>query len=109
GQGPDRRPPQPPAHRLAWLGEDVRGQRPGGEPRYTGSIPFPPDVLERHRAVVLRPAEVTRLPGRPEPRSTAYRAGTLLIAERFAQDDSFLRRANDALQGLGVSLVKPRP
>jgi hypothetical protein len=104
---PGRTPPPQPVHRLATLGEDVRG-RDLPPPRYEGSIPFTPAVLERHGAVVLRPAEVTLVAGRPAPRSTAYRAGVLLVAEDVAQDEEFLRTANGALEGLGVSLVQPR-
>jgi hypothetical protein len=104
---PGRTPPPQPVRRLATLGEDVRG-RDLPAPRYAGSIPFTSAVLERHGAVVLRPAEVTLVAGRPAPRSTAYRAGVLLVAEDVAQDDDFLRTANSALESLGVSLVKPR-
>jgi subtilisin family serine protease len=104
---PGRTPPPQPVHRLATLGEDVRG-RELPPPRYAGSIPFTTAVLERHGAVVLRPAEVTLVAGRPAPRPTAYRAGVLLVAEDVAQDDEFLRTANTALESLGVSLVKPR-
>jgi len=105
---PGRKPPAQPVHRLAWLGEDVRG-RELPPARFEGSIPFPPALLERHGAVVLRPAEVTLVAGRPVPRSTAYRAGVLLVREGTAQDDAFFGRANAALQDLGVSLVKPPP
>jgi len=105
---PGRKPPAQPVHRLAWLGEDVRG-RELPPARFEGSIPFPPALLERHGAVVLRPAVVTLVAGRPVPRSTAYRAGVLLVREGTAQDDAFFGRANTALQDLGVSLVKPPP
>ena len=105
---PGRTPPPQPVRRLAALGEDVRG-RDLPPPRYQGSIPFTPAVLERHGALVLRPAEATLVAGRPAPLPSAYRAGVLLVAEGVAQDDEFLRTANVALEELGVSLVKPRP
>jgi hypothetical protein len=105
---PGREPAQPPVQRLACLGADVRGHDLP-RARYEGSIPFTDTVLERHGAVALRPAEVTTVAGRPLPRSTAYRAAVLLVAEELAQDPTFLRAANAALEGLGVSLVQPRP
>jgi hypothetical protein len=102
------RPDGPALRRLAVLGPDVRGQELPPA-RYEGRIPFGSAVLERHGGVLLRPAEVTRLPDRPAPGSTAYRAAVLLVAEDVAQDDAFYERANGLLTDLGVWLVKPAP
>src|SRR5215470_7335179 len=60
--GPGRgRPGGPPVRPLAALGPDIRGQELPPA-RYEGTIPFSDAVLARHGGVVLRPAEVTRLP-----------------------------------------------
>jgi hypothetical protein len=105
---PDRGRPAGALPPLAALGPDVRGRELPAA-RYEGSIPFSAAVLARHGGVVLRPAEVTRLPDRPAPGSTAYRAAVLLVAEDVAQDDAFYERANAVLAELGVQLVKPEP
>jgi hypothetical protein len=91
-----------------------------GEPR-----PWPQEVLDRHGLRQLRPSDARRIPsknGIPEdPRSTVYRAATLLIPERlFHRNRSSRGEGHDRKTAIdligevlhdngGVRLIEPFP
>src|SRR6266540_3388786 len=73
-------------------------ERPQGDGTEDGAFPrppsFPPEVLERHGARMLRPTEAVRAPGTRAPQPTAYRAGILLVR----RDQPGARRHRAALR-----------
>ncbi|MFJ8962834.1 S8 family peptidase [Lentzea sp. NPDC102401] len=81
-----------------------------GEPR-----PWPQEVLDRHGLRQLKPAEATRIPSDngpgTQPRSTVYRAATLLIPERlFRKESAALDMVRQVLRTNGnVELTPPAP
>jgi hypothetical protein len=81
--------------------------RPGEDDFVPGQIDLPPAVLERHGAVVLDPGRAVTIPGWPAPRSTVYRARTLLVPEDLLQDPDFVAAINAVLAGVGMTLVPP--
>jgi subtilisin family serine protease len=96
--------------------DDGESRRDGGEDDpAAGVISVPEAVLQRHGARVLDPssaAAVYEPPGpaghraRP-PRSTVYRARTLLIPNDLVQDAEVLQEINDVLGGIGMTIVVP--
>lgn len=67
-------------------------------------VSLPPTILQRHGARVLDPSTAVAIDGYPTPRSTVYRAKTLLIPGELhgrAPIDSF----NKILGHIGVNLV----
>jgi hypothetical protein len=69
----------------------------------------PQQLLERHGARVLDPAEVLLAPTEPRPRSTAYRTGCLLVPADTVKDRKKFDALNEVLAGtLGVELVPPK-
>ena len=73
----------------------------------TGLINFPPALLLRHGARVLNPAEAaTAVPGSVPPRSTVYRARSLLVPGTLLRDDNS-RAVNAVLAGVGMKLAVP--
>jgi hypothetical protein len=84
-----------------------RGPGPDGDSA-AGLISFPAALLQRHGARVLDPGEAAATPGSPTPRSTVYRARTLLVPGDLLNDDD-LAPINQVLAGVGLKLVVPRP
>jgi hypothetical protein len=72
-----------------------------------GLISLPAEVLQRHGARILDPETVVTVPGYPPPRSTAYRARTLLVPVNL-QHSPVLEKLNGVLAGVGMKL-KPGP
>ena len=73
-----------------------------------GLVSLPAAVLQRHGARVLDPGTAVAVDGYPIPRSTVYRAKTLLIPGELhgqAPIDAF----NEVLGRIGVSLVPSAP
>jgi hypothetical protein len=76
-----------------------------------GLVSLPAALLQRHGARVLDPEHAVALPGRPGrpdqpiPRSTVYRARTLLVAEPIQHDTMFLESVNTVLADVGMTLV----
>ena len=73
----------------------------------------PGAVLQRHGARLLNPSDAPAIPGSGRdgwaraPRSTAYRARTLLIPADLLRDDAVVRAMNSALAPVGMSIVLP--
>jgi hypothetical protein len=74
-----------------------------------GLIGLPAEVLQRHGAVVLHPGKAAAVHGYPPPRSTVYRARSLLIPDYLLQDRAFITAVNTVLNRAGMSLVPPDP
>ena len=85
------------------------GRRAADDGSTTGLINFPPALLLRHGARVLNPAEAaTAVPGSVPPRSTVYRARSLLVPGTLLRDDH-ARVVNEVLAGVGMKLAVPAP
>ena len=72
-----------------------------------GLIGLPAAVLLRHGARVLDPERAAAIPGWPAPRSTVYRARTLLVPDDVLRDPAIVRGINEVLARVGMSLVPP--
>jgi hypothetical protein len=82
------------------------GAGPGNDDSAPGLIGLPPDLLQRHGARVLDPGTAAAVDGFPPPRSTFYRARTLLIPGRLAQEQPTVFSAfNDVLGQIGMRLI----
>src|SRR6266542_1548589 len=86
-------------------------ERPQGDGTEDGAFPrppsFPPEVLERHGARMLRPTEAVRAPGTRAPQPTAYRAGILLVPDDLVRGRSDV--INRALGDIGLRFAPPPP
>jgi Subtilase family len=71
-----------------------------------GQIVLPASVLERHGALMLEPGRAAVVPGYPQPRSTVYRARTLLVPADLL-DGPALEAINAVLARVGMRLVAP--
>jgi len=69
-----------------------------------GLIRFPAEILQRHGARVLNPDTAVSVPGFPPPRSTVYRARSLLIPVNL-QHAAKMATFNQVLSGLGMKLL----
>jgi hypothetical protein len=72
-----------------------------------GLIGLPAEVLQRHGAVVLDPGTAAAVHGYPTPRSTIYRARTLLVPGDLLEDLAFIEALNQVLRGVGMTLKPP--
>jgi Subtilase family len=81
--------------------------RTGGGGTAPGLIALPAALLQRHGARVLDPEEAVAVHDYPPPRSTVYRARTLLVPDRLLQDAPVLRAINEVLAGVGMRLIPP--
>jgi subtilisin family serine protease len=74
-----------------------------------GLAALPEPLLIRHGAVVLDPAAVVSIPGWPAPRSTVYRARTLLVPDDLVHG-RLSEVINEVLAQVGMRLVaRPLP
>ena len=73
----------------------------------TGLISLPAEVLRRHGARVLNPDTAVSVPGFPPPRSTVYRARTLLVPLNLHHGPT-MATFNQVLAGVGMKL-QPGP
>jgi Subtilase family len=87
---------------------DGAGRRDHDDDSAPGLTYIPTAVLERHGARVLTPGTAAVVPGYPAPRSTVYRARSLLIPARLLQQSEFVEAANAVLARVGMSLVVPQ-
>src|SRR5215472_2433151 len=71
-----------------------------------GLAALPEPLLLRHGAVVLDPATAVSIPGWPAPRSTVYRARTLLVPGQLLQGRQS-EVINAVLAQIGMRLVAP--
>jgi hypothetical protein len=69
----------------------------------TGLISLPAEVLQRHGARVLNPDTAVSVPGFPSPRSTVYRARTLLVPLNLHHGPK-MAMFNQVLAGVGMKL-----
>src|ERR1700680_3621442 len=69
---------------------------------------LPAALLQRHGARVLYPADAAAVPGWPAPRSTVYRARTLMVPGDLVQEPTFALM-NRALARVGMRMVPPGP
>lgn len=93
------------------------GDPPGQADRDDDSAPgltcVPPALLQRHGARVLNPSTAAAAPsrtpgGQPStPRSTVYRARTLLIPADLLRNPAVVRAINEALALVGMRIVLP--
>ncbi|MGH3488637.1 MAG: S8 family serine peptidase [Actinopolymorphaceae bacterium] len=94
-------------------GAEGDGNGPGGRAApmpsdvTTGSIPFTQEVLDRHRARVLRGSEAVLVPGQEPPRSTAYRTDVLLFTQRVIDDADTMRVVDEVLAPAGIQVQPP--
>jgi len=65
---------------------------------------LPQALLDRHGARVLHPSSAPVADGWPAPRSTVYRARTLLVPPTLLREQP-LRQLNDVLERVGMRLV----
>lgn len=69
-----------------------------------GLIRFPAELLQRHGARILNPDTAVSVPGFPPPRSTVYRARSLLVPVNL-QHAAKLATFNQVLSRLGMKLL----
>src|SRR5690349_8039448 len=74
-----------------------------------GLTTVPAAMLRRHGARVLDPEKAAAVHGFPSPRSTVYRARTLLIPDGLIQDAPKVRVINKILDDVGITLIPSRP
>jgi subtilisin family serine protease len=74
-----------------------------------GLISLPAVLLQRHGAVVLDPGKAAAVHGYPTPRSTVYRARTLLVPGNQLRDPAYVAALNEVLRGVGMALIPPEP
>ena len=74
-----------------------------------GLTTVPAAVLRRHGARVLDPEKAAAVHGFPSPRSTVYRARTLLVPGGLLQHAPKVRAINEILDDVGMTLIPSRP
>ena len=101
-----------PAQKPQWFFQP-RSHRDGAETgdgdAAAGLTTVPATMLRRHGAHVLDPERAVAVHGFPSPRSTVYRARTLLIPGGLAQDAPKVRAINEILDDVGMRLIPSRP
>jgi subtilisin family serine protease len=78
-----------------------------GQPESGGLVALPPEVLQRHGAVVLDPGTAAAVKPHSSPRPTVYRTKGLLIPAGLARNPHFLHEAAEVLARVGMGLVVP--
>ncbi len=86
---------------------DDEGTGPDEDDSAPGQIGLPSALLQRHGALVLNPAEAAAVHGWQRPRSTVYRARTLLIPGDLLQEPGVIEAINAVLARVGMSLIPP--
>jgi hypothetical protein len=90
-----------------WFFQPRRQAAGPAEDPGTGLISLPAEVLQRHGARVLSPDTAVSVPGFAPPRSTVYRARTLLVPVNL-QHAPKMAEFNQVLAGVGMKL-QPGP
>jgi Subtilase family len=96
---------------VKWYLEENGDHHPAGhgdDGAAPGLDAVPAAILQRHGARVLSPPDAAAVAGWPAPRSTVYRARTLLAPASVLAGEP-LREINDILGQAGLSLVVPAP
>ncbi len=91
---------QPPGHR--------DGTSPSDDSSAPGQITVPPEVLQQHGARVLDPETAVAVSGYRPPRSTVYRARTLLVPLELQREPT-VGLINAVLRGVGMKLLPSAP
>src|SRR5256884_4849296 len=100
-----------PAQKPQWFFQP-RSHRNGGtddSDAAAGLTSLPTALLRRHGARVLDPEKAAAVHGFPSPRSTVYRARTLLVPDGLLQDAPKVRVINEVLDDVGMTLIPSRP
>ena len=92
---------QPRSHR--------NGARTSDDDTAPGLTSLPAGLLQRHGARVLDPEKAAAVHDLPSPRSTVYRARTLLVSGGLVQDAPKVGAINEVLAGVGMMLAPSRP
>jgi hypothetical protein len=87
--------------------QDASGDRSDSDDTAPGLTGIPAAVLQRFGALVLDPAKAAAVPGYNPPRSTVYRARSLLIPADLLADQNFAEAAGSVLRRVGMALVPP--
>jgi hypothetical protein len=74
-----------------------------------GLTSLPAALLRRHGARVLDPEKAAAIHDFPTPRSTVYRARTLLVPGGLLQDAPKVRAIKKVLKDVGITLTPPPP
>ena len=90
-----------------WFFQPRRQAAGPAEDAGAGLISLPAEVLQRHGARVLSPDTAVSVPGFAPPRSTVYRARTLLVPANLQHADK-MAAFNQVLAGVGMKL-QPGP
>jgi hypothetical protein len=90
-----------------WFFQPRRQAAAPAEDAGAGLISLPAEVLQRHGARVLSPDTAVSVPGFAPPRSTVYRARTLLVPANLQHADK-VAAFNQVLAGVGMKL-QPGP
>jgi hypothetical protein len=101
-----------PAQKPQWFFQprsSRNGASAGDEDTGAGLTSLPAALLRRHGARVLDPEKAAAVHGFPAPRSTVYRARTLLVPANLLQDAPKVGGINDVLKDVGMTLTPPRP
>src|SRR5580704_13948185 len=101
-----------PAQKPQWFFQP-RSSRNGASTRDDDTAPgltsLPTALLRRHGARVLDPEKAVAVHGFPSPRSTVYRARTLLVPGGLLQHAPKVRAINEILDDVGMTLIPARP
>lgn len=92
---------QPRSHR--------NGAGTGDDDTAVGLTTLPAAMLRRHGARVLDPEKAAAVHGFPPPRSTVYRARTLLVPDGLLQDAPKVHVIKKILDDVGMTLIPSRP
>jgi hypothetical protein len=95
---------------MRWYFEPRRdddGTRHDEDHSAPGLIDLPAAVLQRHGALVLDPGQAVAVRDQPTPRSTVYRASSLLIPDTLLQDQGFIAAVDRILERVGMNLIPP--
>ena len=80
------------------------GTSPSDDSSAPGQITVPPEVLQQHGARVLDPETAVAVSGYRPPRSTVYRARTLLVPPELQREPT-VGLINAVLRGVGMKLL----
>jgi subtilisin family serine protease len=97
---------------MKWFFEPRRdgdGARHDDDDSAPGLISMPAALLQRHGALVLDPGEAAAISSSPTPRSTVYRARTLLIPGDLLQAPEIIEAISAVLARVGMTLKPPAP
>jgi len=100
-----------PEPNMTWFFQPRRhrdGAGPDHDDSAPGLISLPAEVLQRHGARVLDPETAVAVSGYPQPRSTVYRARTLLVPRELQQEPT-IGLINAVLDGVGMKLLPGAP